>query len=351
MARHGLKRSRPRELVPGTRRVISASMDYLPEAGITDAIQVLRDPRRGYVARYALGRDYHKVLRRGLVRLLQRIEKEAGGGQYRGPCIGKTKFPKFCLLEASCSWTPDMGDHVRGAPSSLKDPGKSNARFDSFAGRVFVDSAPVLEKALARNAGLGWIGKHTNLIRRQGGSCFLLGEIYTNLPLFIDRPAREHCGSCRACMLACPTGAIVAPYRLDARRCVAYLTIEYRGSIPLELRPRIGNRIFGCDDCQLACPWNRFATVTRERDFTPRNNLDGETLVGLFGWSEPEFMERTAGSALRRIGYECWLRNIAVAIGNAPPSARMVAVLEKRIRHPSSLVAEHVAWALARHRP
>jgi len=311
MARHGLKRSRPAELVPGTCRVISASMDYLPEEGLAGAMRVLHDPRQGYVARYALGRDYHKILRSRLARLLQRIEKQSVLGQYR-------------------------------------------ALDTTNRGRVFVDSAPVLEKAIARNAGLGWIGKHTNLMHRKAGSCFLLGEIYTDLPLPVDKPRRGssggHCGTCRACMIACPTGAIVAPYQLDARRCVAYLTIEYRGSIPLELRPKIGNRIFGCDDCQLVCPWNRFATATREPDFLPRNGLDAPSLVTLFRWSEAEFMARTAGSPLRRIGYECWLRNIAVALGNAPPATHMAMVLQERMGYPSPLVTEHVAWALARHR-
>ena len=320
MARHGLKRSRPSELVPGTCRVISASMDYLPKAGIAGAERVLRDPHLGYIARYALGRDYHKVLRGRLIRLLERIVERTNREQYR-------------IAHAT-----NIDTHAREASSF------------PIRGRVFVDSAPVLEKALARNAGLGWIGKHSNLIGRKVGSCFLLGEIYTNVPLPPDRPSQGHCGVCRACMTACPTGAIIAPYRLDARKCVAYLTIEYRGSLPLELRPKIGNRIFGCDDCQLVCPWNRFARVMRERDFLPRNGLDAQSLVDLFKWSEAEFMERTEGSALRRMGYECWLRNIAVAMGNAPPSSHMVTVLEKRMEHPSPLVTEHVVWALARQR-
>ncbi|VFN00319.1 MAG: epoxyqueuosine reductase [Candidatus Kentron sp. G] len=311
MAAHGAKRTRPAELVPGTRRVISARMDYLPENGMRDALRVLGDPQRGYIARYALGRDYHKVLRRRLARLARRIREEIGRGSYgKEPDVPKT--------------------------------------------RVFVDSAPVLEKALARNAGPGWIGKHTNLIERGAGSWFLLGEIYTNLALPADRretgPPHGHCGTCRACMAACPTGAIVAPWQLDARRCVSYLTIEYRGSIPLALRAGIGNRVFGCDDCQLACPWNRFARMTKEADFLPRNGLDAPSLTSLFRWPEAEFEERTTGSALRRAGYEGWLRNIAVAIGNAPPSARLIALLEERAGHPSPLVAEHVAWALARQR-
>nr|VFK14753.1 MAG: epoxyqueuosine reductase [Candidatus Kentron sp. LPFa]VFK30529.1 MAG: epoxyqueuosine reductase [Candidatus Kentron sp. LPFa] len=332
MARHGLKRSRPAELVPGACRVISASMDYLPEAGIQGATQVLRDPRRGYVARYALGRDYHKVLRRRLARLLERIVERTGRGQYR--------MARAANRDHTHDW--------KASPAFLVNFGHSDA--DALGGRVFVDSAPVLEKALARNAGLGWIGKHTNLIAREAGSCFLLGEIVTNAPLPPDKPSQGHCGACRACMTACPTDAIVAPYRLDARRCIAYLTIEYRGAIPLELRPKIGNRIFGCDDCQLACPWNRFARVARERDFLPRNGLDAPSLVDLFRWSEAEFMERAQGSALRRVGYAYWLRNLAVAMGNAPPSKRIAAALEERMRHPSPLVTEHVAWALARQR-
>nr|VFJ93374.1 MAG: epoxyqueuosine reductase [Candidatus Kentron sp. LFY] len=382
MARHGLKRSRPAELVPGTCRVISASMDYLPEAGIAGAMRVLRDPHLGYVARYALGRDYHKVLRRRLARLLQRIVTQTGQGQYRVPYRGANTTAvnisvgkAFCSPEGSrgldsndskgldckdLNWNADAGldTELPGTgpePKSEPDMGLdadlgTDTNLDPFQGRVFVDSAPVLEKALARNAGLGWIGKHGNLIQRKAGSCFLLGEIYTNVPLPVDTPSQRHCGTCRACITACPTEAIVAPYRLDARKCVAYLTMEYRGVIPLPLRERMGNRIFGCDDCQIACPWNRFARTTGERDFSPRNGLDAPSLVDLFRWSEAEFQERTAGSALRRIGYECWLRNIAVAMGNAPPSTRMAAVLEERVGYPSPLVAEHVAWALARHR-
>nr|VFJ47288.1 MAG: epoxyqueuosine reductase [Candidatus Kentron sp. DK] len=308
MARHGHKRTRPAQLVPGTRRVISACMDCLPEGGMEEAARVLGDPTRGYIARYALGRDYHKVLRRRLAHLVGKIEETLEREGVRRPA-----------------------------------PGKS---------RVFVDSAPVLEKPLARNAGIGWIGKHTNLVRRDGGSWFLLGEIYTDLPLPVDEPAprRGHCGTCRACMTACPTGALIAPRRLDARRCLSYLTIEYRGAIPLEFRPKIGNRIFGCDDCQLACPWNRFAGAAKEPDFLPRDGLDNPDLIDLFRWPEAEFLERTAGSALRRIGYEGWLRNVAIAIGNAPPSPRAIAALEARIGHPSPLVSEHAAWALARQR-
>jgi epoxyqueuosine reductase len=216
--------------------------------------------------------------------------------------------------------------------------------------RVFVDSAPVLEKALARDAGLGWIGKHTNLLDRRDGSWFLLGEIYTDLPLPVDRPVAAHCGSCTACLDVCPTRAIVGPYELDARRCISYLTIEHKGSIPAELRTAIGNRIFGCDDCQLVCPWNRYARLTGARDFAPRHGLEAARLAELFAWSEIEWADRTAGSALRRAGYLGWLRNIAVALGNAPTSAAVIASLESRADHPAALVREHVAWALARHR-
>jgi epoxyqueuosine reductase len=297
MARHGAKRARPAELVPGTVRVIAARMDYLPQAS-GDAERVLASPDLAYIARYALGRDYHKVLRQRLQALATRIEERAGPMGYR----------------------------------------------------VFVDSAPVLEKALARDAGLGWIGKHTNLLDRRDGSWFLLGEIFTDLPLPVDGPVAAHCGSCTACLDVCPTRAIVAPYELDARRCISYLTIEHKGPIPVELRTAIGNRIFGCDDCQLVCPWNRYARLAEVRDFAPRHGLEAPSLAELFAWSETEWAERTAGSALRRAGYFGWLRNIAVALGNAPTSAAVIASLESRADHPAALVREHVAWALARHR-
>jgi epoxyqueuosine reductase len=296
MQRHGRKRARPAELVPGTVRVISARMSYWPD-GVRDAREALGDPTTGYVARYALGRDYHKVLRKRLQRLADEIAQRVG----------------------------------------------------AFGYRVFVDSAPVLEKALARDAGLGWIGKHTNLLDRDG-SWFLLGELYTDLPLPADGPVTEHCGSCRRCLDVCPTQAIVAPYEVDARRCISYLTIELRGSIPQELRPAIGNRIFGCDDCQLFCPWNKFARTTEVGDFAVRHGLDGAGLVGLFAWSEQEWEARTAGSALRRAGYEGWLRNVAVALGNAPADERVVAALAARADDPSPVVREHVRWALDRQR-
>jgi epoxyqueuosine reductase len=296
MRAHGRKRARPAELVAGTVRVISARMSYWP-VGARDARSVLGDSRLGYVARYALGRDYHKVLRPRLARLARAIEVRAGAHGYR----------------------------------------------------AFVDSAPVLEKALARNAGLGWIGKHTNLLDREAGSWFLLGELYTSLPLPVDAPASEHCGTCRTCLDVCPTRAIVAPYELDARRCISYLTIEQRGAIPLELRAAIGNRIFGCDDCQLYCPWNKFARATEVADFAVRHDLDGTELVRLFAWTEAEWRERTDGSALRRAGYDGWLRNVAVALGNAPTEPVVIDALRSRSEHPSSLVREHVRWALARH--
>jgi epoxyqueuosine reductase len=296
MQRHGTRRSRPAELQPGTQRMISVRMDYVPP-GLRDAWDVLADGEVGYVSRYALGRDYHKLMRNRLQKLAVRIGERVG----------------------------------------------------DFGYRAFVDSAPVLEKAVARNAGLGWIGKHTVLLSRDAGSWFFLGELYTDLPLPVDAPATAHCGTCRRCIDVCPTQAIVAPYRLDARRCISYLTIELKGSIPEELRAPMGNRIFGCDDCQLACPWNKFAQVATEADFAPRHSLDGAKLVELFAWSEDEFLKRTEGMAIRRTGYEGWLRNIAVALGNAPPSAAIRDALQGRAGHPSPVVREHVAWALARH--
>jgi epoxyqueuosine reductase len=295
MARHGARRARPAELVPGTLRVISARLDYLPpRAAPPDA--ALADSRRAYVARYALGRDYHKVIRSKLRRLVQKIRAAVGPFNYR----------------------------------------------------VFTDSAPVLEVALAAKAGLGWRGKHTLLLTRESGSFFFLGEIYTDLPLAPTAAVTDHCGSCHACLDACPTGAIVAPYELDARRCISYLTIELAGSIPEDLRPLIGNRVYGCDDCQLVCPWNRYAQASSEPDFAVRNGLDAADLVALFAWTADEFATRTEGSAIRRIGYERWLRNIAVGLGNAAYSGEIVAALKRRTTDPSPLVREHVAWALAR---
>lgn len=296
LAHHGTKRSRPTELLPGTLRVISVRMDYLPEAR-ERAWATLGDPTAAYVSRCALGRDYHKVLRRRLRRLAERIRGEIG----------------------------------------------------DFGYRIFVDSAPVLEKPLAEKAGLGWTGKHTILINAKAGSWFFLGELYTNLPLPPDPPASDHCGTCHACMDVCPTRAIVAPYVLDARRCISYLTIELKGSIPLALRPLIGNRIYGCDDCQLVCPWNRFARPCAEPDFGPRQGFDRAPLLEqLFSWSEPEFLKRAEGSAIRRIGHCAWLRNLAVALGNGPASTAVTAALRAHLGHPNPLVREHVAWALRR---
>ncbi len=295
MAQHGDKRSRPAELVPGTLRVLSVGMDYGRDPD--EAWATLDDHERAYVARYALGRDYHKLMRNRLQKLADRIADAIG----------------------------------------------------PFGHRVFVDSAPVLERALARNAGLGWIGKHTCLIDKDGGSWFFLGELYVDLPLPIDLPASAHCGTCARCIDICPTQAIVAPYRLDARRCIAYLTIEHEGSIDEELRPLIGNRIFGCDDCQLVCPWNKFAKTTDEPDFRTRNDLDTATLADLFAWTEAEFLQRTEGSPIRRSGYTRWLRNLAIALGNAPTTAGTIAALQSKKEIDDAMVREHVEWALKQH--
>ena len=295
MARHGELRARPQELTPGTVRVISVGLDYGQDDDAAWA--TLADGSRAYVARYALGRDYHKLMRRRLQQLADQIAAETG----------------------------------------------------PFGYRVFVDSAPVLERALARNAGLGWIGKHTCLIDKDGGSWFFLGEIYVDIPLPVDAPATAHCGTCTRCIDICPTRAITAPQRLDARRCISYLTIEHEGAIPLELREPIGNRIFGCDDCQLVCPWNKFARRTDEPDFRARNNLDRASLAELFAWSEDEFLQRTEGSAIRRSGHARWLRNIAVALGNAPTSPEVIEALQSRRDVEDPIVREHVEWALARH--
>jgi len=293
MARHGLRRARPAELVPGTCRVITVRMDYL--AADTRPLQVLASTEKAYISRYALGRDYHKLVRKRLARLAELIEGAAAGGHYR----------------------------------------------------AFVDSAPVLERALAERAGMGWLAKNTLLINERAGSWFFLGEIYTDLPLSPDSPqASKHCGSCTACLDICPTRAFIAPYTLDARRCISYLTIEHRGSIDPELRPLMGNRVFGCDDCQLVCPWNKFARHSEEADFQPRHALQDSELVALFLWDEATFLARTEGSALRRIGHEQWLRNLAVGLGNGPATPRAMAALESRLAHPSALVREHVQWAL-----
>ena len=293
MEKHGSKRSRPAELVEGTLRVISVRMDYFPPD--SESIQAILDkPEIGFISRYALGRDYHKLMRKRLQLLANKITAETG----------------------------------------------------EFGYRVFVDSAPVLEKPLAEKAGLGWIGKHTNLINQHAGSWFFLGEIYTDLPLPVDAPSTEsHCGSCSACIDICPTHAIVEPYRLDARRCISYLTIELHGAIPVEFRTLMGNRIYGCDDCQLVCPWNRFSTPSRESDFFVRHRLDAPDLVELFRWDEQTFLNRTEGSAIRRIGHRRWLRNIAVALGNAPRSDAIVSALKSK-RGLDEMVDEHIDWAL-----
>jgi epoxyqueuosine reductase len=290
MARHGALRARPAELKPGTLRVISCRMNYLTS-------QPVPGPGTAIIARYARGRDYHKVLRERLQKLCDRIAAEAG----------------------------------------------------AFGYRAFSDSAPVMEVELAARAGLGWRGKHTLLLSRDAGSWFFLGEIYCDLPLPVDAAQEDHCGSCERCIEVCPTQAIRGPFQLDARRCISYLTIEHKSAIPEDLRPLIGNRVYGCDDCQAACPWNSFAQPTGESDFSARNGLDRATLVELFAWTEAEFDERLRGSPIRRIGYERWLRNLAVGLGNAPTSPEVVSILNARKDHPSPLVREHVAWALARH--
>jgi len=301
MAKHGTKRTRPAELVPNTLRIISARMDYLPP-NAADSEAILNDADKAFISRYALGRDYHKVLRNKLQKLCEKIQSELVQHQ-----------------------TQD------------------------FQYRVFTDSAPVLEVALAEKSGLGWRGKHTLLINKEHGSWFFLGEIYTNLPLPIDAPASNHCGTCSSCIEVCPTQAIVAPYQVDARRCISYLTIELKDSIPTELRPLIGNRVYGCDDCQLFCPWNKFAHISKEPDFNIRNGLDDVDLADCFLWTEDEFKAKMAGSAIYRIGYEQWLRNIAVGLGNANNSERVINALKSRANDASELVREHVAWALAQH--
>lgn len=302
MAKHGTKRSRPAELVSNTLRVISVRMNYYPPHS-RGAWDVIKDGERAFISRYALGRDYHKVLRNRLEKLAQKIRTEAG----------------------SCNC------------------------------RVFTDSAPVLEVEFAEKARLGWRGKHTLLLAREHGSYFFLGEIYTDLPLSVDAAEpgaaapKNHCGSCTACIDICPTQAIIAPYQVDARRCISYLTIELKGSIPEEFRPMLGNRIYGCDDCQLACPWNRFAQISLEPDFAPRHGLDNILLTELFMWDEETFRQKFAGSAVYRIGYEQWLRNVAVALGNAPSSEKVLGALHARLQFPSEIVREHVVWAIRQH--
>ncbi len=296
MASHGTMRSRPDELVPGTQRVISVRMDYLPED--TQMTHVLAQPEQAYISRYALGRDYHKLIRKRLQQLADKITQAIG----------------------------------------------------PFGHRAFVDSAPVLEKPLARKAGLGWVGKNTLILNRKAGSWFFLGELLVDLPLPIDAPNdRDHCGKCTACLEVCPTQAFVGERVLDARRCISYLTIELKDAIPVELRPLIGNRVFGCDDCQLVCPWNRFAKATQEGDFQPRHGLDNSSLAELFMWTEEQFLTRTQGSPIRRTGYERWLRNLAVGLGNAPSTIPVLEALKARLEYPSELVREHVRWALQQH--
>lgn len=296
MASHGDKRSRPHELLPGTTRVISVRMDYLPESAV-DSHQLLQEPANGYIARYALGRDYHKLIRQRLQKLAERMAQEIGAFPYR----------------------------------------------------VFCDSAPVMEKPLGEKAGLGWRGKHTGLLNKDDGSWFFLGEIYTSLPLPVDQPAENHCGTCQACMDVCPTQAITGPYQLDARRCISYLTIEQVGPIPKELRPLMGNRIYGCDDCQLFCPWNKFAKYTVEADFRPRHGLDSPQLVKLMEWSREEFEQNLQGSPIRRIGFERWQRNLAVALGNSPAGdSKAINCLFHQVGKTSRMVDEHIQWALNR---
>ena len=296
MQKHGSKRTHPAKLLPGTTRIISVRMNYLPP-NARDPFEVLEDGNTAYISRYALGRDYHKVMRKRLQKLAEYIENKVG----------------------------------------------------EFGYRAFVDSAPVLEKALAEKAGLGWIGKHTNLLSEQAGSWFFLGELFTNLPLATNQHQQNHCGTCQACIDVCPTKAIVAPYQLDARKCISYLTIENRNSIPVKYRKAIGNRIYGCDDCQLVCPWNKFSKIAPLNDFEKRHDLDSPSLLELFAWTEEEFMRYTEGSAIRRISHEQWLRNVAVALGNAPASDAIVHALRQRVNHPSEMVREHVEWALAQH--
>jgi epoxyqueuosine reductase len=296
MHKHGLKRSRPALLHPDTISIISVRMNYLPELQ-ENSENNLNNPVSAFISRYALGRDYHKLLRKCLQKLAQKIEQEIG----------------------------------------------------IFGYRAFVDSAPVLEKAIAEKAGLGWIGKHSNIINKKAGSWFFLGEIYTSLPLAIDAKSNNHCGACTACIDICPTQAIVAPYQVDAKRCISYLTIEHKGSIPLEFRPLLGNRIYGCDDCQLICPWNRFAKLSKEADFNPRHNLNSQHLLALFAWTEAEFLQKTEGSAIRRIGYQQWQRNIAVSLGNAPKSKAVLQQLVLKKETSTELVTEHIIWAINQH--
>lgn len=297
MARHRDLRVKPAELQPGSLRALCVRMDYsLLE---DQSLKPVLDRENAYISRYARGRDYHKLIRKRLQQLATRISEHIG----------------------------------------------------EFGYRAFVDSAPVMERALAEKSGMGWIGKNTMLLNKKAGSWFFLGELFTDLPLPVDPPDSAHCGSCSACLDICPTQAFRGPNQLDARRCISYLTIELQGSIPQELRPMIGNRVFGCDDCQLICPWNKFTHLSKETDFAPRHGLDNSSLATLFSWTEQEFLDRTAGSAIRRTGYEGWLRNIAVGLGNAPSTIPVIEALKSRVNHESPLVREHVQWALHQHQP
>lgn len=296
MADNHDKRCHPEQLVPGTIRVVCVRLDYALESD--DSLDSMHNTGKAYVSRYARGRDYHKLIRKRLQKFARRIQDVAG----------------------------------------------------PFGYRAFVDSAPVLERALAEKSGMGWIGKNTMLINKQAGSWFFLGELFTDLPLPVDEKISDHCGSCSACLDICPTNAFIKPNLLDATRCISYLTIELRTSIPVEFRKPMGNRIYGCDDCQIVCPWNKFSKPTDEKDFTPRHNLDDAQLIDLFAWTEREFLKRTEGSAIRRIGYDCWLRNIAVALGNAPSSKEIVGVLQSRLNNVSAMVNEHIEWALLQHK-
>lgn len=295
MQRHRDLRLNPQQLHPGTVRVLSVRMDY--SQSLENSLAPLQQKHKAYVSRYARGRDYHKLIRRRLQQLADRISAQVG----------------------------------------------------EFGYRAFVDSAPVLERALAEKAGLGWIGKNTMLINKKAGSWFFLGELFTDLPLPLDSEASAHCGSCTACLQICPTQAFTGAHQLDARRCISYLTIELKGSIPEPLRPLMGNRVFGCDDCQLICPWNKFAKLSTETDFAPRHGLDSSELSELFLWSEETFMKRTEGSPIRRSGFESWLRNLAVGLGNAPGTITVIEALRQRRHYPSAMVREHVEWALRRH--
>ena len=296
MAENHDKRCHPEQLVPGTIRVVCARMDYALDS--KDSLDSMENTGKAYVSRYARGRDYHKLIRKRLQKLARKIQDAVG----------------------------------------------------PFGYRAFVDSAPVLERALAEKSGMGWIGKNTMLINKQAGSWFFLGELFTDLPLPVEEKVSDHCGSCSACLDICPTNAFIKPNLLDATRCISYLTIELRTSIPVEFRKPMGNRIYGCDDCQIVCPWNKFSKPTDEKDFTPRHSLDDAQLIDLFAWTEREFLKRTEGSAIRRIGYDCWLRNIAVALGNAPSSKEIVGVLQSRLNNVSAMVNEHIEWALLQHK-